>query len=155
MGRFVSQDPIGLLGGDNLYQYAPNPSGWIDIFGLQKCGTFLKPIRHAEEHMTTSSFNDARRIAQKKAGIFSMLTIPFVQEIGPHKGRVTGSSSLDGLRSWRADFDPNNPIKGFHINWRKREKDKNGCWHEYKGAITITGGKEDDFLKAIEHFPKL
>ncbi|MFA9949985.1 RHS repeat-associated core domain-containing protein [Rhodocyclaceae bacterium Wk13] len=36
VGRFVSQDPIGLLGGDNLYQYAPNPSGWVDQLGLEK-----------------------------------------------------------------------------------------------------------------------
>ena len=35
-GRFVSQDPIGLLGGFNLYEYAPNPISWIDIFGLNK-----------------------------------------------------------------------------------------------------------------------
>jgi RHS repeat-associated protein len=34
VGRFVSQDPIGLLGGDNLYAYAPNPTGWVDPFGL-------------------------------------------------------------------------------------------------------------------------
>jgi RHS repeat-associated protein len=34
VGRFVSQDPIGLAGGDNLYAYAPNPSGWVDPFGL-------------------------------------------------------------------------------------------------------------------------
>ena len=34
-GRFVSQDPIGLAGGNNLYQYAPNPSGWIDPLGLK------------------------------------------------------------------------------------------------------------------------
>ena len=27
-------DPIGLLGGVNLYQYAPNPLGWIDPWGL-------------------------------------------------------------------------------------------------------------------------
>ncbi|MDH5859287.1 RHS repeat-associated core domain-containing protein, partial [Lampropedia aestuarii] len=33
-GRFVSQDPIGLYGGDNLYQYAPNPVYWIDPYGL-------------------------------------------------------------------------------------------------------------------------
>ena len=24
VGRFVNQDPIGLSGGDNLYQFAPN-----------------------------------------------------------------------------------------------------------------------------------
>jgi len=34
VGRFVSQDPIGLFGGDNLYQYAPNPVEWVDPLGL-------------------------------------------------------------------------------------------------------------------------
>ena len=33
---FIQRDPIGLLGGDNVYQYAPNPIGWIDPFGLVK-----------------------------------------------------------------------------------------------------------------------
>jgi RHS repeat-associated protein len=33
-GRFVSQDPIGLAGGLNLYRYAPNPISWIDPWGL-------------------------------------------------------------------------------------------------------------------------
>jgi RHS repeat-associated protein len=37
-GRFVSKDPIGLLGGTNVYSYAPNPTGWIDPFGLAKSG---------------------------------------------------------------------------------------------------------------------
>ena len=34
IGRFVSQDPIGLAGGDNLYQYVPSPTGWSDPWGL-------------------------------------------------------------------------------------------------------------------------
>ena len=33
-GRFVNQGPIGLLGGDNLYLFALNTSGWIDWLGL-------------------------------------------------------------------------------------------------------------------------
>ena len=33
-GRFVNQDPIGLLGGDNLYWFAPNANTWIDPLGL-------------------------------------------------------------------------------------------------------------------------
>ena len=37
IGRFISQDPIGLLGGHNSYVYAPNPVGWVDPSGLKSC----------------------------------------------------------------------------------------------------------------------
>ncbi len=33
-GQYISPDPIGLAGGINLYQYAPNPLTWIDPLGL-------------------------------------------------------------------------------------------------------------------------
>ncbi|QNQ22630.1 hypothetical protein HF650_01490 [Kosakonia sp. SMBL-WEM22] len=35
-GCYTQMDPIGLRGGLNLYQYAPNPLSWIDPLGL-KC----------------------------------------------------------------------------------------------------------------------
>ena len=35
VGMFVSRDPIGLLGGDNVFAYALNPTAWIDPFGLK------------------------------------------------------------------------------------------------------------------------
>ena len=35
-GRFVNQDPIGLLGGENLYWFAPNAAMWLDPWGLAK-----------------------------------------------------------------------------------------------------------------------
>ncbi|WP_157940351.1 RHS repeat domain-containing protein [Escherichia albertii] len=44
-GRFIQPDPIGLLGGINLYQYAPNPLGWIDPLGLRKCSSSRKPVK--------------------------------------------------------------------------------------------------------------
>ncbi|MBP6563160.1 MAG: DUF4150 domain-containing protein [Neisseriaceae bacterium] len=34
LGRFINQDPVGLAGGMNVYQYAPNPMSWIDPLGL-------------------------------------------------------------------------------------------------------------------------
>lgn len=37
VGRFTTQDPIGILGSDNFYAYAPNPMGWVDPLGLAKC----------------------------------------------------------------------------------------------------------------------
>ncbi|NUF09152.1 RHS repeat-associated core domain-containing protein [Snodgrassella sp. ESL0324] len=33
-GRFIQPDPIGLAGGYNLYQYAPNALIWVDPYGL-------------------------------------------------------------------------------------------------------------------------
>ncbi|WDY57004.1 RHS repeat-associated core domain-containing protein [Pseudomonas sp. PSKL.D1] len=33
VGRFVTQDPIGLSGGENFYSYAPNSNGWLDPLG--------------------------------------------------------------------------------------------------------------------------
>ncbi|MBF0231601.1 MAG: RHS repeat protein [Desulfamplus sp.] len=36
LGRFIHQDPIGLDGGENFYEYAKNPTGWIDPLGLCK-----------------------------------------------------------------------------------------------------------------------
>nr|WP_230947661.1 RHS repeat-associated core domain-containing protein [Burkholderia diffusa] len=33
----MSKDPIGLAGGIDVYQYAPNPVAWADPLGLTKC----------------------------------------------------------------------------------------------------------------------
>ena len=33
VGRFVNQDPIGLLGGENLYAFALNATMWLDPLG--------------------------------------------------------------------------------------------------------------------------
>jgi RHS repeat-associated protein len=40
LGRFISPDPIGLAGGENLYGYAPNPTGWVDPWGW--CATAVR-----------------------------------------------------------------------------------------------------------------
>ena len=34
--RYLTQDPIGLAGGANFYQYAPNSTIWLDPLGLAK-----------------------------------------------------------------------------------------------------------------------
>ncbi|WP_420907018.1 RHS repeat-associated core domain-containing protein [Variovorax boronicumulans] len=43
VGRFVSKDPIGLLGGSNTHAFAPNPVQWIDPLGLSNKKTSAAP----------------------------------------------------------------------------------------------------------------
>ncbi|MNH03497.1 putative deoxyribonuclease RhsC [compost metagenome] len=77
IGRFLTQDPIGLAGGDNLYQYAPSPIGWIDELGLS-CNSDAKLLRkelgispqgggqYDAHHIVMSNSKDARMIALRK-----------------------------------------------------------------------------------------
>jgi len=54
--RFINQDPIGLVGGINPYQYAPNPVNWIDPFGLScKENTWNSFQKKTKGHFVNSS----------------------------------------------------------------------------------------------------
>ena len=47
---FIQRDPIGLLGGFNVFQYAPNPIGWVDPWGLNpKCRIAGKQVDQASD----------------------------------------------------------------------------------------------------------
>ncbi|WP_370470001.1 RHS repeat-associated core domain-containing protein [Snodgrassella alvi] len=59
IGRFTQPDPIGLLGGFNLYQYAPNSLMWIDPWGLN----FINPktILFSQDDISPN-FSDNRSV---------------------------------------------------------------------------------------------
>jgi RHS repeat-associated protein len=59
VGRFISQDPIGLLGGENLYAYAPNPTGWIDPWGWCAWSTARKNFWKSEARTNASAYSPA------------------------------------------------------------------------------------------------
>ncbi len=50
-GRFINQDPIGLLGGVNNYQYVANPLRFVDPFGLtpKDCGAARGGVKSQSE----------------------------------------------------------------------------------------------------------
>ncbi|MDI6438719.1 RHS repeat-associated core domain-containing protein, partial [Enterobacter hormaechei] len=64
-GQFTQQDPIGLAGGINLYQYAPNALGWVDPWGL-KCG-------FSQKDRITQRWVD-RLTGKKPADVHNILT---------------------------------------------------------------------------------
>lgn len=53
IGRFTTQDPIGLAGGLNLYAYGPNPLSYIDPLGLS--GDKVNVYKDAPYHSSTDN----------------------------------------------------------------------------------------------------
>lgn len=61
VGRFISPDPIGYVGGLNLYEYAPNPVVWIDPYGLMmrffsRAQPFTRSVRFFSSAADLGSF---------------------------------------------------------------------------------------------------
>jgi RHS repeat-associated protein len=69
VGRFITQDPIGLDGGLNLYRYVPNPTGWIDPWGWECWSSARKNYWKAEAKAPTKAYSPANmeRMASGKA----------------------------------------------------------------------------------------
>ena len=65
VGMFISRDPIGLLGGVNVFAYAPNPIHWIDPWGLKArdCSNTTRAER--EEWVRKRPERYRRRVVQK------------------------------------------------------------------------------------------
>jgi len=68
-GRFMTQDPIRLIGGTNLYRYAPNPIVWIDPLGLQGVNLNLAGL----VYMSTEALQTWLASFQHSSGFFSVL----------------------------------------------------------------------------------
>ena len=64
VGMFISRDPIGLLGGVNVFAYAPNPIHWIDPWGLS-C-TKAKPTKYHKR--TVNEVEKMRKTFEKSGG---------------------------------------------------------------------------------------
>jgi RHS repeat-associated protein len=87
VGRFISEDPIGLLGGLNLYEYAPNADGWVDPWGWCKK---VKTLREGG--------NRAVVTVKTKAEADALLKKAFP---GAVKVRGIGSQDAQGIRKKR------------------------------------------------------
>ncbi len=59
VGMFIQRDPIGLLGGNNVFQYAPNPIGWVDPWGLAKNNGNVK-TGAGRDHVTYRGFRNGK-----------------------------------------------------------------------------------------------
>ncbi|MFH7338156.1 putative T7SS-secreted protein [Streptomyces sp. KHY 26] len=153
-GRYLSQDPFGLGPAPNAVSYIPNPHTSTDHLGLAPDVCPEKQSQEKTDYFST--YTEARSYSRMKAGLGDDAK-PFVQEIGPQRGRVTGMQSPDGTRGWRVDFDDKNPEKGFHVNWWVRQglKRSSGGW-DYGAAIVkfdTPEAAERAYYEVLAHLP--
>ncbi|KJN18700.1 hypothetical protein SS37_22715 [Enterobacter sichuanensis] len=84
------QDPIGLNGGWNLYQYAPNPLGWIDPLGLCKTELMLvEKILILQGRGTTMRFMLLSQLNQRMPLIVGMISLAPAPYKYPYKNWIT------------------------------------------------------------------
>jgi RHS repeat-associated protein len=143
VGRFTTPDPIGLAGGINLYQYAPNPVGWVDPLGWKPCFRDTKAQAHAESIIkrhggVTAGENRykmpnrraARQAASEIAGNLGSRPLPITKAEfrgGPpswknSQGRI-GMKNQSETSGWRDD-SPGHPQLGAgpHVNaWNNEQ----------------------------------
>ena len=106
-GRFVNQDPIGLLGGANLYQFASSVQAWVDPAGLaasnsRKLGRALTGKtswtgRQAHHLIPVEVFNNSKllqRLSSKKLfflnGKSNGIMLPEVKSKGTTRAKHLG-----------------------------------------------------------------
>ncbi|WP_242401660.1 RHS repeat-associated core domain-containing protein, partial [Porphyromonas macacae] len=64
-GSYISQDPIGLAGGNpTLYAYVKDSNDWIDVFGLD-CQTVFNPKNNRFQDAKTGKFVSRKNIKDK------------------------------------------------------------------------------------------
>ncbi len=71
-GFFISQDPIGLTGGLNGYQYAQNVFAWIDPLGLDRHELEAWIERNGEEVPGTRSTVQSGGLTKEEAGRYGL-----------------------------------------------------------------------------------
>ncbi|MDQ4627952.1 RHS repeat-associated core domain-containing protein [Janthinobacterium lividum] len=141
--RYLSQDPVGLSGGVNLYTYAPNPTMWIDPLGLQKkCNTCCIGGRF-------SSADGAARAALTR---YNPKSIRDNLEYGGliYKGK---NGKYDFTKATRGDLDGVDPWSGKKIS---KNCEETGYWHTHGNYSKRDGTpttKENDYFNSNDFSP--
>ena len=117
-GRFINQDPIGLLGGEHLYQFAPNALIWLDPLGLAKKKA-AKNIKCSQSESkcpnedSSSSYEEARNKAIKWLMERNFKAEKVNTSKFPVAGKPIGMMTIDEKIGFRIEFDKR---CGAHIN---------------------------------------
>jgi RHS repeat-associated protein len=137
-GRFISPDPIGLAGGNNLFQYPTDPYEWLDPYGLLSANTKELNDNMKKEGRGCSAHETPHHVVQRRGG-------------GAGGKRARAILKRNGIKL--NDAANGAKLKGAHPSQRKKGGHKKGC-KGYHGGGDIHGAaaqkKVADELEAAE-----
>ncbi|WP_218058009.1 RHS repeat-associated core domain-containing protein [Gilliamella apicola] len=126
IGRFTQPDPIGLAGGFNLYQYAPNGLTWVDPWGWS-CGSTKDSYQRA--------MNKALKWLEKRGFKAEKIN---TGKFGSIKGKPVGMTTADGKTGFRIEYDERS---GAHINvFSGKEKGEHFLFDATESIVTKLQG---------------
>ncbi|WP_406850010.1 RHS repeat-associated core domain-containing protein [Chromobacterium phragmitis] len=104
IGRFISRDPIGLMGGINTHNYAPNSIQWVDPLGLWAAGAKYKykygpngEIRSATAKIRPEDLNTGTKTSTSSRAFARSLGCPHDDAGHAIANRLGGSGGDDGV----------------------------------------------------------
>jgi len=143
IGRFISPDPIGLAGGNNLQSYAPNPVSWIDPWGWAPKAPLSLPdgYRARIDRFNTSTGSSFEIHVYKpngtEAGIYGPDgffnkhgTVGAEVKVTPKVSNVLNGIAVDELRKigkLPALGTPNSRVAAREYSERVRKSGLSGC----------------------------
>ena len=142
IGRYLTPDPVKLAGGINGYQYALNPTGWVDPLGLActrgKCPGQKSQASHRHEEETPKVGSSTHSVTYEQALNKALEWLlendfraekPKLGKFGERKGQPIGMQTADARTGYRIEYDDRH---GAHINvWTHR---KNGPHYTFEGT---------------------
>ena len=123
--RFMNQDPIGLLGGENLYLFVPNAQIWIDYWGLARL-----TYRHTIKPDKNTNISELRR--QIRGQIKAM-------------NKIIQEESMIGLKARIRTY--NEDVEKERRNFVKTLEPAGDCKAWLHEPDMRTGGKPTDVTK--------
>ncbi|MFY1033183.1 RHS repeat-associated core domain-containing protein [Pseudomonas asiatica] len=141
IGRFVTKDPIGFIGGLNVYQFAKNPITWIDPFGLSPCRQLLSKEKCKALIAKIYAKSTARKASSGNRGLLERVEdmredkhdlYIFAREKNQAKpyGQLAGKGSWEGHRKAATDIKTG-------LTQDILEFDQRGCNKHYKIPASI------------------
>jgi RHS repeat-associated protein len=133
IGAFVSQDPLGLATGENMYAVASNVQNWIDPLGLS-CESINK-MENRLQKLGYDNYNTKRIMNSIKNGDKIVI-------VGENMKRVNAIARMVNKAGGRAvTYNPRN-WNGVNKNTLEANRSWIRYWAKYKGVTAIDIGRQ-------------